>query len=98
MALVFCRECGKQMSDTAFACPNCGATTGVNKSRSAAVVLALLLGGLGMHKFYLNRPGAGAMYVLFCWTFIPAVVSLIEGVNYLCMSDTTFRQRYCIAR
>jgi len=25
MALVFCRECGKQISDTAAACPGCGA-------------------------------------------------------------------------
>lgn len=25
MALVFCRECGKQISDTAASCPGCGA-------------------------------------------------------------------------
>ena len=27
MAMVFCRECGKKISDTATACPNCGAAT-----------------------------------------------------------------------
>jgi TM2 domain-containing membrane protein YozV len=27
------------------------------KSRSLAVLLALLLGGIGLHKFYLNSPG-----------------------------------------
>lgn len=100
MALVFCRECGKQVSDTAVACPSCGAVTaggGVAKSRGTAVLLALLLGGLGIHKFYLNRPGAGTLYMLFCWTFIPAVIALIEGISYLTMSDAVFRQRYSVA-
>ncbi len=29
MALVYCRECGKQVSDQAPTCPNCGAPQGV---------------------------------------------------------------------
>jgi len=42
------------------------------------LVLALLLGGLGAHRFYLRQWGWGIAYVLFSWTFIPIVVSLVE--------------------
>jgi TM2 domain-containing membrane protein YozV len=65
------------------------------KSRSMAVLLAMLLGGLGLHKFYLNKPGAGVLYLLFCWTFIPAILGFFEGLNYLFMSDKDFERKYC---
>jgi TM2 domain-containing membrane protein YozV len=64
------------------------------KSRSAAVLLALLLGGLGIHKFYLNRPGWGVIYLLFCWTFIPTILGFLEGLGYLFMSDEAFQEKY----
>jgi len=55
----------------------------------------MLLGGLGVHKFYLNKPGAGVLYLLFCWTFIPAVIGFLEGLTYLSMSDKSFESKYC---
>jgi len=64
------------------------------KNRSTAVLLAMVLGGLGMHKFYLNKPGMGVFYLLFCWTFIPAIVGFIEGLIYLTMDDATFQKRH----
>jgi TM2 domain-containing membrane protein YozV len=78
-------------------CDNCAArpiTTNDGKSRVAAIVLALLLGGFGVHKFYLGRIGQGIVYVLFCWTFIPSVVALIEGIIYLTWSDQQFAEKY----
>ena len=60
------------------------------KNRSMAVLLAMLLGGIGIHRFYLNEPGWGVVYLLFCWTFIPAIAGLIEGLVFLFMSDTDF--------
>jgi len=66
----------------------------VPKSRSVAIVLAVLLGGIGLHKFYLNRPGLGVLYVLFCWTGIPAALGLLEGFVYLIMSDADFHRLY----
>jgi TM2 domain-containing membrane protein YozV len=30
----------------------------------------------------------------FCWTFIPAVVGLIEGIIYLSMSDASFEEKH----
>ena len=106
MALIFCRECSKQISDQAAACPNCGApqTSPSHatvapvitdpKSRSTAVLLAILLGGLGLHKFYLNSPGWGVIYLLLCWTFIPAIIGFLEGITYLSMSDQVFQEKY----
>lgn len=64
------------------------------KSRSAAIFLAMILGGIGAHKFYLNRPGWGVLYLLFCWTFIPAVIGFLEGITYLTMSDKSFGEQY----
>ncbi len=65
-----------------------------SKSRIAAGVLALVLGTLGAHKFYLRRFGAGVLYLVFSWTGIPTVLGIIEGIRYLVMTDETFAARY----
>lgn len=49
----------------------------------AAGLLALFLGGLGIHKFYNGSWGWGILYLVFCWTFIPGLVALVEGIMYL---------------
>ena len=99
MASKYCVGCGKQLHVTAVACPGCGApqqktaATGT-KSRVAAALLAFFLGGIGVHKFYLGRPVWGILYLLFCWTFIPAIIAFIEFIIYLCMSDDAFAAKY----
>jgi TM2 domain-containing membrane protein YozV len=64
------------------------------RSRGTAAVLALLLGGIGVHKFYLGRGGQGVLYLLFCWTFIPALIAFIEFILLLVMSDEAFNRAY----
>lgn len=64
------------------------------KNKTTAGILALLLGGLGAHKFYLGRIFQGLLYLVFCWTFIPSLIALIEGIWYLTMSDADFNARY----
>lgn len=63
------------------------------KSKVAAGVFALLLGGLGIHKFYMGKTGQGLLYLLFCWTGIPALIALVEGILYLTESDEKFYSR-----
>lgn len=53
----------------------------VKKTPSTAVLLALFLGGLGVHKFYMGQTGLGILYLLFCWTYIPAILGLIEALT-----------------
>lgn len=94
----FCTDCGKELNVKAEICPACGVRqmySGSNgKNRVTAGLFALLLGGLGAHKFYLGRTGMGVLYLLFFWTFIPAIVSLIEGIIYLTMDDHAFGLKY----
>lgn len=98
---VFCRGCGQSIHETAYACPKCGAqqrtgATGAapGSSRITAAVLAILIGGLGAHKFYLGKIFMGLLYLVFCWTFIPAVIALIEGIYYLTLSDQEFSAKH----
>ncbi len=64
------------------------------KDKLAAGLLAIFLGGLGVHKFYLRRIGWGIVYLLFSWTLVPAVVGFIEGIVYLAMDDAKFHAKY----
>ena len=60
------------------------------KNKNEAGVLAIVLGGLGMQKFYLGKYGQGLICAVFCWTFIPAVVGIVEGIHYLTESEEQF--------
>jgi TM2 domain-containing membrane protein YozV/type II secretory pathway pseudopilin PulG len=94
--MVFCRGCGKQLHKTALACPHCGApqnTSKGGKSKTTAALLALFLGNLGIHRFYLGQ-WWGVFYLLFCWTFIPAFVALIEAIVFACTDSTKWDNKY----
>ena len=93
---MFCSNCGKEISNQAVVCPNCGAPTqnynarqepptviinntntnaNVNtiaggygymvstRSRGVALLLSILLGYLGIHRFYVGKIGTGILYL-----------------------------------
>jgi len=64
------------------------------KKRTIAVILAVFLGGLGVHKFYQNKIGKGFLYLLFSWTTIPSIIAVIEAIIYLTMTDEEYRLKY----
>jgi len=64
------------------------------KSRMVAVLLAFFLGGIGLHKFYLGRTFWGLIYLCFCWTGIPFVLGILEGITYLLSSNRSFALKY----
>jgi TM2 domain-containing membrane protein YozV len=64
------------------------------KSKFVAAILAFFLGGLGIHKFYLNQSGMGLLYLLFCWTGIPMFIAFLEGIVYLVTDDQKFQRKY----
>ena len=108
---IFCSSCGNKAAKEAPYCPSCGqplkaqnnfvndgySSNGIPlKSRVTAGILALFLGGIGVHKFYCGHIGLGVVYLLFFWTFIPSIIALIEGIIYLTSpNDEVFTRRYC---
>lgn len=62
-------------------------TKAVNKT--IYCILALLLGGLGIHKFYAGKISAGILFILFCWTCIPAIIALVDFISALCKKSDT---------
>lgn len=95
----YCSSCGEVIKKEAEICPECGvrqtrpASTS-SKDRTTAGILALLLGGIGAHKFYLGETGMGIIYLCFSWTLIPAIVGFIEGIIYLTKTDEEFQRKY----
>jgi TM2 domain-containing membrane protein YozV len=62
--------------------------------RAKAILLALFLGGIGIHKFYLNKVGQGVLFLLFFWTLIPALIALIDVIRFAMMSNEEFDKAY----
>lgn len=78
MALIYCKECGRQISDQALSCPFCGcpsyrvtagqvAYNDPNRSKYDWLTVLLLnffLGCLGIHSFYVGKTGIGVAQLL----------------------------------
>ncbi|MEF8900404.1 MAG: TM2 domain-containing protein [Halovenus sp.] len=65
-----------------------------DSEKVAAGILAILLGGLGAHKFYQGNVKLGVIYLCFFWTAIPAVLGLIEGILVLIADDREYAEKY----
>lgn len=67
-------------------------------SKEIALILALIslfcLGGIAIHKIYLKRIGDFVLSIFFIWTFIPALVCLINCVSLATMSEQEFHSKY----
>ncbi|NBB51883.1 NINE protein [Rhizobium sp. CRIBSB] len=81
-----------------------GRSAGGDKSKLAAALLALFVGTLGIHKFYLGRTTAGIIMLL-CGTIgwlliLPglamALIAFIEFIIYLVKSDDDFHRDYVV--
>ena len=63
------------------------------KSNVTAGILAILLGSFGAHKFYMGKSSQGILYLVFFWTFIPFIIGVIEGIQYLAEGQERFSER-----
>lgn len=113
--LINCSECGKQVSDKAARCPNCGnpiATAAKdmnespnrqnqfferierlererserelnksNKSRVVFVLLAICLGWLGIHNFYIGRSSKGIKQIIMA--IFGLVLCVVGGIGMI---------------
>lgn len=65
--------------------------------RSIAVILAIFLGGLGIHRMYVGQFKTGIVYLLFVWTFIPSLLGLVDAIRYISMSESQFNKKYSLS-
>jgi TM2 domain-containing membrane protein YozV len=79
-------------------------TKAQTKDRLSAALLAYFFGSFGLHKFYLGQKGMGITYLaitflsIFFLAPIIGVISFVEGVRYLIMSDEDFNKQFNISR
>lgn len=76
------------------------------RSKVAAGLLGIFLGGLGIHKFYLGyaTPGIimllatliGGVLTLGITSWVMCIIGFIEGIIYLTKSDQQFEEEYVI--
>ena len=66
------------------------------KSRGVAGLLAILLGALGVHYFYLGKTGAGVLFLILgllsCGLL--SVITLIQGILMFVMTQEDFERKY----
>lgn len=103
---MYCKNCGSEIKEDSVFCPNCGTKIGEKKagnninyisksgkSKLATALFAIFLGDIGIHNFYMGKVGLGILDILFCWTGIPAIIGLVQGIIILCSSDEDFEKR-----
>ena len=66
----------------------------IMKNKYIAAALGFWAGIFGLHHWYLGNTVRGILYLLFFWTMIPWIISLIESVMFLAMSDNEFNAQY----
>ena len=67
-----------------------------DKSKVVAGVLGILLGGFGVHRFYLGDMTGGLIRLVISVVTCGAggIIGLIEGIIYITKSDSDFQKIY----
>ena len=109
---MFCSRCGNEIASGDRFCPKCGLPlvqtapvpngipSDVPDRKHLAGLLGVLLGGFGIHKFYLGFTEEGILEIVM--TLISCgglgIIGFIEGLIYLTKSDEAFYQDYIVNR
>lgn len=66
------------------------------KSRGIAAILAILIGGLGVHYFYMGKIVGGFICILLtlCTCGIWELITFIQGIVLFCLSNYEFDRKY----
>ena len=84
----YCQACGAESSPNAIFCVKCGNRLRRRMSRSKIIagILGILLGGLGVHRFYLGYIGIGIIQIIVTMITcgVGAIWGFIEGILILC--------------
>ena len=106
MALVNCKECGQQISDSASVCPHCGApiikevfcpNCGAKMPQNLKYCPQCGASNPGArNRYYLEKSTAGLLSILLslCTCGVWQIVMLIQGIIILTMTDDGFNEKY----
>ncbi len=64
------------------------------RSQSTTTLLSFFFGSIGLQKFYLGESNKGVLSILFCWTFIPTLIGLIDFIRYATMNENKFHNKF----
>ena len=67
------------------------------KSKKVATILScpfLIVGCFGFHKFYVKQYGYGILYILLSLIYISGILSLVNFIQFLIMSEDKFNSKY----
>ena len=66
------------------------------KARGVAGLLAFLVGGLGVHYFYCNKPVGGLLCILltFCTCGLFGIIILIQAIMFFMMNQDEFERKW----
>jgi TM2 domain-containing membrane protein YozV len=72
----------------------------MESKKTTAGILAILLGGLGVHKFYLGytTPGIIQLVLGIVTCGAAGIVGFVEGIIYLTKSDEDFIATYQVGK
>lgn len=62
--------------------------------RWTAIAFAFILGGLGIHRFYLRQWPLAIIYLILCWTLIPSLIAVVEGTIWIIQGENKFNEKY----
>jgi len=89
-----CSACNAMIYQKAEICPKCGVRHRRPARKLTLLLLTLFTGGFGVHRFYLGNYLWGIIYLLFCWTFIPTLLSWIEYIIFIFKSQEKIEENY----
>ena len=64
------------------------------KDKLTTTLLALFLGTLGIHRFYLGQVLYGICYVILAATGISTIIAFIDFIMFLIMDKKEFDKKY----
>ena len=67
-------------------------------NRVVCGIIAIFLGGLGIHKFMLGNALAGVIQLVLGCIAIGGIIGVVEGILYLTKSDEEFYQQYVVEK
>ncbi len=75
------------------------ATNNGENKKLIAGILAIVIGGLGIHKFILGYNKEGVLQILLSFLCgVGAIIGIIEGIIYLTKSDEEFYETYQVGK